>query len=142
MYIKIIAISAGCAIIGLISRLFWVQNKRNEALLSTIKDLKTTQKPDKKVETGTLERLEGVERRMEALHDDVLKKLQRMATYDQRIKKHERQQEQDILEEEEEEGMTEEEARQLLAQQTQQPQVGANNGHLTLAQIEAMANRG
>ena len=104
--------------------------------LAEQRDLITTSNTGNGVDSDVLERLEKLERRMEQVHSDSLKYLQKAAAAEQRAKAYRQQ-----IEDDDETGMTEEEARALLQQQTNGQQQVPNRP-LTVAELEAMADRG
>lgn len=104
-----------------------------QQILSALGDLKTTSEPPEELTETAMERLDRLERRMEVVHSDSLRYLQKAAAAEQRIRQRRQ-------EEEEESQLSEEQIQAIIASQ----QHGGTNGsrELSLAEIEALAERG
>lgn len=102
-----------------------------ERISTQISDLATTSEQPKTVDSDVMERLEAVERRMEVVHSDALKYLQKAAAAEQRMKS--------AGEADEEEVLSEEEARKYL--DAEQPETTQGIRPYTLEELEAIAER-
>lgn len=101
------------------------------ALKDVIRDLKTASRQPQEPEGGILERLEAVERRVEMVHKDSIKYLQKAAAAEQRAREIKGTDDDD-------DEMTGPEARELLAQDAAARTTVPTNGRLSLAELENM----
>jgi len=104
-----------------------------KVLVSAVNDLKTASQRDSGPSEAWQERVEALERRMETVHADALKYLQKASAAEQRMRARQ------PVDDDDEPTLTPEEAQKLL--DAERNQGDHSSGPLTLAELERLAER-